>query len=357
MMIKKQLLASAIAAICAVGTAHANTYQLVIDGNVQYTSTQSVVLPGTGGTWFPPSVADPEPPFIIAGVAGTTSYDALDAFAVANPSAGTGQTRQMTLTIDSSGEVLNWAHIQGPDILGVFPTVVLQSEGITQQMDLVHTTNGTQTCTSTVVGSTITYECPLISTLEDDTGYVSDSSAIDAAFTNYRCASVDPYLTIPGSVANPWRPSDGNPNGSEPLQDPADPVANLLRLDGVTPIVLSGLNVLAPTENLLNTNCGKFYLPGGEMEAQKIVINFAGSLGEDSFSVTSIDQYQLNHSIIAGSFSLQAMAKASYGSIVSENGFSNGGKNVPAMGAFGLAALFGGLLSIAGLLRRRVSEA
>lgn len=354
MKIKSQMLATAIAALSVTGVAHANTYQLVIDGNVQYTSTQSVVIPGTGGTWFPPQVQDPETPFLIAGVAGTTAYDALDGSAVANPNAGLGGTRQLTLSIGSDGEVVNWGHIQGPNILGVFPTVVLRSEGVTQQMDLVHTTDGTQSCTTVVTASTITYECPLIGTTEDDTGYVSDSSAIDAAFTGWKCASIDPYLTIPGSVANPWRPSDGNPNGSEPLQDPADPVANLTLLDGVTPIVLSTLNVLVPTEELLNTNCGKFYLPGGEMEAQKLVINYSGTLGNDSFAVTSVDQYQLNHSIIAGSFSLQAMVKASYGSVVNESKFSNGAKNVPAMGVFGLGALFFGLIAVAGRLRSKL---
>lgn len=102
-------------------------------------------------------------------------------------------------------------------------------------------------------------------------------------------------------------------------------------------------------------------------ESFDIIYNYTGSLNEPSFAVTGVflniindttqgvprvvtSQYRFGdfYSAIGGAATLPS-------TVTTLNSFSASSKNVPAMGAFGLAALFGGLVAVAARLRRRVA--
>ena len=51
----------------------------------------------------------------------------------------------------------------------------------------------------------------------------------------------------------------------------------------------------------------------------------------------------------------QSFTAFTFDHVVEQSDVADESKNVPAMGAFGLAALFGGLVAVAARLRRRVS--
>jgi hypothetical protein len=112
-------------------------------------------------------------------------------------------------------------------------------------------------------------------------------------------------------------------------------------------------------------------------EAFNLVYTYSGNLGESNFAITGAEYTSYNHSqagiervsevintygssyanlpnVADGSCCTQFPAALS--TVVTNQAFGgNAGKNVPAMGAFGLAALFGGLIAVAARLRRRVS--
>ena len=95
----------------------------------------------------------------------------------------------------------------------------------------------------------------------------------------------------------------------------------------------------------------------GGRNSGSIIIDHTGSLTGGDFQATSI---QYVHDVdgasagLSGPFQYQSFTSYTYGSI-EQSGGGTGSKNVPAMGAFGLAALFGGLVAVAARLRRRVS--
>jgi len=89
-----------------------------------------------------------------------------------------------------------------------------------------------------------------------------------------------------------------------------------------------------------------------------ITVNHTGSLAGGDFVATSIDYVQdtdiafLNTE--GGPAAAQSFSSYEFATIVEQSN-SGTAKNVPAMGSFGLVALFGGLIAVAARLRRRVS--
>jgi hypothetical protein len=87
------------------------------------------------------------------------------------------------------------------------------------------------------------------------------------------------------------------------------------------------------------------------------IISHSGSLAGGDFQASSINYtHDVNGASVgqSGPFQFQSFTNYQYGN-VEQSGGGTTGKNVPAMGAFGLVALFGGLVAVAAGLRRRVS--
>lgn len=90
-----------------------------------------------------------------------------------------------------------------------------------------------------------------------------------------------------------------------------------------------------------------------------IIVNHTGSLAGGDFDAVSIEYVQdtdIAFVTQAGPAAAQSFTSYSFQTIVDQANTSTGGaKNVPAMGAFGLAALFAGLVVVATRLRRSVA--
>jgi hypothetical protein len=87
------------------------------------------------------------------------------------------------------------------------------------------------------------------------------------------------------------------------------------------------------------------------------IISHTGSLAGGDFAATDIDYvHDVDGASVgqSGPFEYQSFTMYDFTS-VEQSGGGTQGKNVPAMGAFGLVALFGGLVAVAARLRRRVS--
>ena len=95
----------------------------------------------------------------------------------------------------------------------------------------------------------------------------------------------------------------------------------------------------------------------GGRNSGTFIIDHSGSLAGGDFQATAIKYV---HDVdgasvgLAGPFQYQSYSEYDFASIEQSVSKTNA-KNVPAMGAFGLAALFGGLVAVAGRLRRRLS--
>lgn len=158
--------------------------------------------------------------------------------------------------------------------------------------------------------------------------------------------------------------------------EPVGPAGTATAVGAVTD--LDGLNTL----QFCDSDAIEYHTQGainatGQGEGFKVEYTYTGSLGESSFAMTGVKftQYNLTAGLAGGRTTVNvqefgqaydtAFAAATgaglvhpYGGtapVTNEVAFDASGKNVPAMGAFGLAALFGGLVAVALRLRRRVS--
>jgi hypothetical protein len=124
---------------------------------------------------------------------------------------------------------------------------------------------------------------------------------------------------------------------------------------------LQGTNaeVQGTTDALQNARALGLHHVQGVRSGGFFSINHTGN-DAASFQVTSIDyQHETSISFPNGIPSNPGFAQSftafTFDHIVEQNDVADDSKNVPAMGAFGLAALFGGLVAVAARLRRRVS--
>jgi hypothetical protein len=124
---------------------------------------------------------------------------------------------------------------------------------------------------------------------------------------------------------------------------------------------LQGTNaeVQGTTDALQNARALGLHHVQGVRSGGFFSINHTGN-DAASFQVTSIDyQHETSISFPNGIPSNPGFAQSftafTFDHIVEQNDVADESKNVPAMGAFGLAALFGGLVAVAARLRRRVS--
>ena len=361
---KNKLITLASSAVLSTA-AVADTYTVTLDGNALYQATMSIV---TGSPdWIPSSYSDPQPPQLVIGASNGTSWLDLDGFAIPNPaaSAPAGPAQQLTLTIDETGTPVDFRRtFTDRFVQATFPIAAIErAAGWAVEMDTRNTSNGNMVCTTdTSVAGTITWDCPLDPT-GDDNGYTTDSSSTDAALYPFACGTIDPY------TANPvlyWKM--GADRVAQPLiqPDPAngivgDPVEPILDNSGAPATIDLGggpLTIYKPENWAFDQSCGFDIHRGQESEAIRLVMSHTGVLGDSSFEITGVELYSINQLQVplgGGNFApFQSADRATFTTPVSQSNFGGGSKNVPAMGAFGLAALFGGLVAVAMRLRKRV---
>jgi len=119
-------------------------------------------------------------------------------------------------------------------------------------------------------------------------------------------------------------------------------------------------SVYQTTDHQQNTNSAGVYEFQGKRGGGKFVISHTGTLAGGDFNATAI-AYNHNTDItfaMQGGLTGAAQSVTNFSFTPSSQSLTllaSDAKNVPAMGAFGLAALFGGLVAVAARLRRRVS--
>ena len=161
----------------------------------------------------------------------------------------------------------------------------------------------------------------------------------------YGVESIRPHqLKTPGGVTAAFTFDLGNGGGPEDLSLYTNAAYPNPQLECTTNGYRNNLRT-AEHQNRGGRNSGTF------------IIDHTGSLAGGDFQATAIKYV---HDVdgasvgLAGPFQYQSYSEYDFASI--EQSVSNtNAKNVPAMGAFGLAALFGGLVAVAARLRRRVS--
>lgn len=341
--------------------AAADSYTVTLNGNALYQATQSIV---TGSPdWIPSAYSEPQPPQIISGAAASVDWLDLDNFAVANPSASSpaGPAQQLVLTIDETGTPIDFRRIfTDRFVQATFPIAVIErAAGWAVEMDTRNTSNGNMVCTTDLsVPQEITWNCPLNSdpVQGNDLGYVTDSSAADMAQYYIGCGSVDPYSTAP--VLNWYSGPDRVFGALDPSTDPVEPILDNSGQPATIDLGAGPLTILKPQNDALNESCGFDVVRGQESEAIRLVMSYTGLLGEQGFTITGVELFSINQLQVplgGGTFApFQSADRASFSTQVSEVSFGGSSKNVPAMGAFGLAALFGGLSIVAARLRKRV---
>ena len=365
---KNKLITLASSAVFST-VAVANTYTVTLDGTALYQATQSLAAITGSPDWIPSSYSDPEPPQLVLNAANTVNWLDLDGYAIPNPSSENGPAQQLTLTIDENGTPVDFRRVfTDRFVQATFPIAVIErAAGWATEMDTRNTSNGNIVCTTdTSVAGEITWDCPLNSdpVTGNDTGFVTDSSAADMAQYYIGCGSIMPYANSGGQPVLNWK--SGPDRVFQPLIDPAvdpvngDPVEPILDNDG-NPVVIDvgvPMTVFKPTNFALNQSCGFDVVRGQESEAIRLVMSHTGALGDSNFEITGVELYSINQLQVplgGGAFApFQSADRASFTTFVSQESFGGSSKNVPAMGAFGLAALFGGLIAVAMRLRKRV---
>ena len=358
---KTKLVAFASSALLSTA-AVANTYTVTLNGNALYQATQSIV---TGSPdWIPSAFSDPQPPQIISGASAAVNWLDLDGFAIANPSASSpaGPAQQLVLTINESGTPVDFRReFTDRFVQATFPIAVIErAAGWAVEMDTRNTSNGNMVCTTdTSVPQEITWDCPLNAdpVLGNDLGFVTDSSAADMSQYYIGCGSIDPYSAAP--VLNWYSGPDRVFGALDPTIDPVEPILDNGGLPATIDLGAGPLTILKPQNDALNQSCGFDVVRGQESEAIRLVMSYTGLLGDEGFTITGVELFSINQLQVplgGGTFApFQSADRASFTTQVSEISFgASSAKNVPAMGAIGLAALFGGLSMVAVRLRKRV---
>lgn len=342
----------------------ADTYTVTLDGKALYQATMSIV---TGSPdWLPSAFSDPEPAQLVVGASNSVSWLDLDTYAVPNPNDEGGPRQRLELTIDENGTPVDFRRtFTDRFVQATFPIAVIErAANWAVDMDTRNTSNGNMVCTTdTSVSGQITWDCPLDPT-GDDTGFVTDSSAADLALYPFACGTIDPYTSSPVLY---WKM--GENRVAQPLIQP-DPAAGIagelvepiLGNDGNPATInipgVGDLPVMKPENWAYDQSCGFDIVRGQESEAIRLVMSHNGVLGDPSFEITGVELYSINQLQVplgGGNFApFQSADRATFTTVLSQDNFGDASKNVPAMGAFGLAALFGGLVAVAMRLRKRV---
>ena len=364
---KNKLITLASSAVLSTA-ALADTYTVTLDGHALYQATQSIVQVTGSTDWIPSAFSDPEPPQLVANAPSNVDWLDLDNYTIANPLSENGPAQQLTLTIDETGTPVDFRRIfTDRFVQATFPIAVIErAAGWATEMDTRNTSNGNMVCTTdTSVAGEITWDCPLDPT-DPDSGFVTDSSAADMAQYYIGCGSIFPYLSAPGQPALNWKSAPDRVFAPLIQPDPAngivgDPVVPILDNDDNTIQLDMGagpMTVMKPENWALNQSCGFDVVRGQESEAIRLVMTHTGVLGDPNFEITGVELYSINQLQVPlgqGAFApFQSADRASFTTAVSQESFGGSSKNVPAMGAFGLAALFGGLIAVAMRLRKRV---
>lgn len=114
-----------------------------------------------------------------------------------------------------------------------------------------------------------------------------------------------------------------------------------------------------PKANFVSKSAHEFQ---GGRAGGTFLISHTGTLDDGTFAVTGVQYYHDTNIIfpivLLGPTAMghaQSFSRYDFNASVVQSNSAANAKNVPAMGAFGLAALFGGLVAVAARLRRRVS--
>ncbi len=205
---------------------------------------------------------------------------------------------------------------------------------------------------------TLTYDCPPV------------TGSQNFAFVNHTgnlCATPNPSILAPGAngCGTPW---GGFPAGfaTPVVSTRAGQAVTLNQVIGGLTVALGGTNPpayvsLDPAQNAAGIAVHEFQ---GQRAGGSFEILHTGTLAGGDFAVTGTN-YVHNTDIafvvatnppgVLGA--AQSFTSYDFSTVVSQDFelAAADAKNVPAMGAFGLAALFGGLVAVAARLRRRVS--
>lgn len=188
-------------------------------------------------------------------------------------------------------------------------------------------------------------------------GYVPPASEVEVCLSDafdsasaltgnyYGVQSIRPHqLKTAGGMTAAFTMDLGNGGGPEDLSLYTNAAFPNPQLECTTNAYRNNLRVAEHTQR-------------GGRNSGTFIIDHTGSLAGGDFQATGIKYV---HDVdgasvgLAGPFQYQSYSEYDFASVQQSGGGTNG-KNVPAMGAFGLAALFGGLVAVAARLRRRVS--
>ena len=342
---KKPLVGAVIAAsgLVASGLATAGTYTTTLSGAITEQLTSVMGVPGVSSAPNPPLYQVPR---------------------LVVPTFGPGWASEIEISVDSqTGAVVDFTELttEGFSSGSGGPQGSVNGQGLGWEKGVSY---DTQTCTTTVpAAGTIVHDCP---TTINVNGF---STSIGGGFscmtpqpssTNFSgangCGNNNTGVNFPGGnpPLNPvFVASAPNANGAY-IGVPAN---SSFGIAGPTNPAFYGTIDRTERYNGIDVRNTQTSRAGGTF-----TINHTGSFAGGDFAVTSVDFYNRGNSnfpvgpLPPGEF--VTFNRSQY-STVNSSSFTPSvddlGKNVPAMGAFGLAALFGGLVAIAARLRRRIS--
>lgn len=342
---KKPIVGAVIAAsgLVASGLATAGTYTTTLSGAITEELTSVMGVPGVSSAPNPPLYQVPR---------------------LVTPTFGPGWATEMEIEIDSqTGNVVGFEEVttEGRSSGSGGPQGSVNGQGLTWTPGVNF---ATQPCTNTVPATgTIVYDCP--TTINVD-GF---STAQGAGFS---CLTPQPSSTNFSGANGCGNNNTGVnfPGGNPPLNPVF--VASAPTANGAYVAVPanSSFGIAGPTNPAFYATVDRTERYNGidvrntqvSRAGGTFTIKHSGSFAGGDFAVTDVDYYARGNAnfpvgpLPPGEF--VTFNRSQYSTVLSSSftpSVDDLGKNVPAMGAFGLAALFGGLIAIAGRLRRRVS--
>jgi hypothetical protein len=395
-MFKKTSLAIAVLAAAAATTANAtNLYSATLNGAITvHLTTIEGQFTNFPNPYNIPGAAE------IAGANGEPGIYGGGSVQISGQP-GPGGANQMRIVLSSDGSPHSIENVQtGPWLSGLSSAAITSfAPGNTTMVrhvdlpDAASNVNGRACTLDTSVSGQVSYDC--WQGMANTTADTNDGAALTIPFdfTNHEpnaygfmCWGADLLSNVAqqngcGTIGNIADPNTGNVAVACPMIDMV-PATHDDDGDSSTPEVAMqpfplGFLVPGSTQMLDLYECdneeyqarmySKITATAGS-EAFTLNYTYTGTIGEPDFEITGAD-YMSHNSSADGTPRLSQVfsrygasytglgSHATHDASVTQNSAFSGesGKNVPAMGAFGLVALFGGLIAVAARLRRRVS--
>ncbi len=339
-------LLSAIIAVTGSSVASAASYEVSLSGHGINQSTTIQNVPGVPTAASPPLYQLPR-----LGAFGPPGWDATMQMTI---DASTGEVTDFEYNMMAGG----WFGSGGPQWdIRADERIYTPGPGYQAQFS-----GGASLCSVTNGGNDVDgileYSCPPVTN-------GSDFSALNA--TGAICGTDKPSTLAPGAngCGAQW---GGFPNGfaNPQVANGAGQVLPANASIGGTSVSLTGANpaLYRSVDHSQNTAGIAVHEFQGVRAGGTFTINHTGTLAGGDFAVTDVDFVHntdiefviaTNPPGVLGA--AQSFTSFDFDTVESQEFvFTNGeGKAVPAMGTFGLAALFGGLIAVAARLRRRVS--